>query len=97
MSGYDLKGMLSRARNQAGYVQNHILPENNQISDKKPTEEESNYHHKRNDTGLSSDMLKNGNHQFLSQNTAFDDNHHNLTPQVQSHVLSANNPVSGRD
>ena len=32
MSGYDLKGMLSRVRNQANYVQNNILKSSNEAS-----------------------------------------------------------------
>ena len=37
MSGYDLKGMLSRVRNQASYVQNNVLKDGNINSTQSPT------------------------------------------------------------
>ena len=36
MSGYDFKGMLSRVRNQAQYVQNNVLKSNDEDATSPP-------------------------------------------------------------
>lgn len=51
MSGYDLKGMLSRVRNQANYVQNNILKSSNEASPNKNHElKQDNFRHQHNGT-----------------------------------------------
>ena len=98
MSGYDLKGMLSRARNQAGYVQNHVLE--GQQTDDYNAQQQPHHQQQPSASDFSQPEIPlqvNGNdHQFLSQNTAFQENSR-LTPGVLSHVVSHQNPVSARD
>ena len=54
MSGYDLKGMLSRVRNQANYVQNNVL-RNNEATEfpEQLVENYDRYRHQHNGTEFS--------------------------------------------
>ena len=86
MSGYELKGMLSRVRNQASYVQNNVL-KNNEPTEF-PDQLVDNYDRFRlqhSGTEFSQPGFSK-NHQNFSQNTAFAETP--FTKQTPAHVLS---------
>jgi len=58
MSGYDIKGILSRVRTQANYVQNHVLKNNDGMSN-----EMNNYRDER----IGTDFSQPTQHHMLSQ------------------------------